>query len=158
VANAELSITLLLTVASLACVSDLRTGRIPNWLTCPTLILGPSIAAAYGGMPGLALSLVGILLAGGSALLVYGLGGLGGGDVKLFAALAGLSGPRVGLEIELFALSCAIAWAWVALLHRKQLRAWARALCRLEAQERSAVRLGGAILAGTVIALGRQLF
>lgn len=150
VTQAELLIALLLVVSSLACASDLRTGQIPNWLTCPALIVGPSVAAAYGGIPGLVLSLVGILLAGGSAILVYRLGGLGGGDVKLFAAFAGLSGPRLGLEIELFALCCAIVWGLIALQRRK--------LHRPESHAPTVVRLGGPIFAGTLIALARQLF
>jgi prepilin peptidase CpaA len=154
VTQAHVVVALMLSIAWLASVTDRRNGLIPNWLTFPSLLLGPSLAAAYGGAPGAALSLLGITIAGGCALIVYGLGGLGGGDVKLFAALAGLSGPRVGLEIELLALCCALLWGLAERLRGKQLR---RAAGGQQREHALFVRLGGAIFAGTLIALARQL-
>jgi prepilin peptidase CpaA len=157
VTQPQLVIALLLSISLVASVTDARTGLIPNWLTLSALLLGPSIAAAYGGIPGIALSLLGIMIAGGCAFTVYRLGGLGGGDVKLFAALAGVSGPRMGLEIELFALCCALLCGVTQRLRSKQLLAGQRALARLQQHELGFVRLGGAIFAGTLIALARQL-
>jgi len=155
---------MMLTLSLAGCLSDLRTGQIPNWLTFPGLLLGPAISAAFSGTPGLTLSGLGILIAGGVALLMYRLGGLGGGDLKLFAALAGFGGPRLGLEIELFALCAVLFWGFARLWYRQQLSASLRTSARLLIGAPSQreitlthVRLGGAIFAGTVLALAKQL-
>ena len=111
----------MLAVSLIASVTDFRSGLIPNWLTLPTLLLGPCLGAAFAGGHGAALSLLGMLIAGGLPLLFLHLGGMGGGDVKLFAALGGLGGARLGLEIEAFALSCACLWGVAKLAYQGQL-------------------------------------
>ena len=77
---------------TLACISDLRTRRIPNVLTflrraarsCFTLITGGLNAAGWS----LAGCIVGLLL-----LPIFALRGMGAGDVKLLAAVGAWLGP-----------------------------------------------------------------
>ena len=81
-------------IGSIACVSDLRTRRIPNLLTFGAALIGLVAQTLSGGMDG-ALSaaggwLIGILL----FLPFFALGGMGGGDVKLLAALGAWLGPQ----------------------------------------------------------------
>lgn len=80
-------------VASLACVVDLRTRRVPNWLTFGSAAAALIVHAVSGGVGGVANSALG--WATGTALLIapFALGGLGGGDVKLVAALGAWLGP-----------------------------------------------------------------
>jgi prepilin peptidase CpaA len=98
-------------IAAVACAIDLRSRRIPNWLTFSAALVGLGYQLAVHG-PGGALS-------GGAGLLVgiaiffvpFALGGLGAGDVKLVAALGAWLGPY---EIVWLALYTVIAGAVLA--------------------------------------------
>src|SRR5262250_53768 len=80
-------------VAILACVSDLRTRRIPNALTFGAAIVAVSIHSALGGVNGLLIGVVGWLVGIALFFPFFALGGLGGGDVKLLGAIGACLGP-----------------------------------------------------------------
>lgn len=161
----------MLAVSAIASVTDFRSGLIPNWLTLPALLLAVCLGATFGGANGAGLSVLGILVAGGLPLLFLRFGGMGAGDVKLFAALGGLGGARLGLEIELFALSCACLWGVVKLTYQGQLLASLHTSARLfaniflpakhrrsvAAEQLTQLRIGSVIFAGTVLAIVRAL-
>lgn len=93
-------------VALVAMATDLRTGRIPNQLTIPTLLLGLLCNCVTRGIAGAIESLLGVVICAAVPGIVYKASqgvGIGGGDIKLFAALGALLGPMQGLEIELSA-------------------------------------------------------
>ncbi|MDQ2798381.1 MAG: prepilin peptidase [Armatimonadota bacterium] len=77
---------------TLAAVCDIRTHRVPNLLVLTGLGLGLAGHGWRGGGPGLLESLEGIAVAV-PLLLLYALGGLGAGDVKLLGAVGALMGP-----------------------------------------------------------------
>ncbi len=80
-----------------ATVTDLRSRRIPNWLTVSTLVLGFALNAviAYPSpVEGVWLAAKGFALAFGLNLVMYMLHMTGAGDVKLLAAI----GAMVGLS------------------------------------------------------------
>src|SRR5205814_1149319 len=79
-------------LASVGALNDIRSGRIPNWLTYTSLAAALVVRGAIAGWPGLWSGLQGVALAGGLFLLLFLLGGMGGGDVKLMAAVAGWAG------------------------------------------------------------------
>jgi prepilin peptidase CpaA len=81
-------------VLSVATFTDLRCRRIPNWLVLPFLIIGFTVSIVHAGWAGLQSSILGILLGIGVPGVFYWLGGMGMGDVKLFAALGAWVGPR----------------------------------------------------------------
>jgi prepilin peptidase CpaA len=80
-------------VLAVATVTDMRSRRIPNWLTLPFLVAGFFASAWVGGWHGVGQSLAGFAL----ATVVYGflhfMGGMGMGDVKLCAAVGVWIGP-----------------------------------------------------------------
>jgi len=78
----------------LCMASDLRTRRIPNALTAPTMIVGAVLNVVYGGCSGLAVSVGGLGLAVGILVLPFVAGGIGGGDVKMMGAIGALVGPH----------------------------------------------------------------
>jgi len=77
---------------------DLRTRRVPNWLTLATTALGLGLAAMHLTATSLASALGGLAL--GLLLMLPGhvVGATGAGDVKLFASVGTLLGPtRIGI-------------------------------------------------------------
>jgi prepilin peptidase CpaA len=76
-----------------ATVTDLRSRRIPNLLVLPFLLLGLAYSAFTHGWSGLSQSLLGILLAAAALGVFCFLGGMGMGDLKLFAAVGAWIGP-----------------------------------------------------------------
>lgn len=102
-----------LSIASFACLFDLRTRRIPNWLTFGAAAAGLVFQWVTGGATGFAYGVGG--WATGVALLIapYALGGMGAGDVKLIGALGAWLGP---LDTFWLAMYTGIAGAGMALL------------------------------------------
>lgn len=74
-------------VLILAAVIDMRTRKIPNWLTISTAMAAIAYHIYIGGTAGLWLSLKGLGIAMGIFLIPYLMGGMGAGDVKLMAAV-----------------------------------------------------------------------
>lgn len=105
----------------IASVSDLRTRRIPNWLVIPFLVAGVAVSGLTGGWPGLGRSVLGALLGAAALGIFYLAGGMGMGDVKLFAAIGAWVGPSqlvfafvfMGLAGGVMALAWAIRRGFV---------------------------------------------
>ncbi len=89
-------------IASIACVTDWRTRRIPNVLTFGAALAGLLYQFATGGVEALGQGLLGWVLGALVFLLPFALGGLGGGDVKLLAALGAWLGPVDALWLALY--------------------------------------------------------
>lgn len=83
-----------LIVLAIATFTDLRSRRIPNWLVFPFLLAGILVSAWLHGWHGIGQSLAGFGL--GTLLfgILYVMGGMGMGDVKLCAAIGAWIGPR----------------------------------------------------------------
>ncbi len=97
-------------VAAIAAVWDWRTGRIPNWLTLPPLVIAPLVYGLSLGPRFAIQSAVALLICGLIPYLLFRHNAMGGGDVKLFAALGAITGVSLttGLEIELASLVAAL--------------------------------------------------
>ena len=106
-----------------AAIWDLRTGLIPNHLVgagaIATIVLSLAIAAPRG-LPGVGGALVSMLagsvLVSIVPLLLYGMDGIGGGDVKLLAVVGAGLGPYLGIEAELYAFMFIVLYAPARLL------------------------------------------
>jgi prepilin peptidase CpaA len=89
-------------VALTACVTDVRTRRIPNLLTFGAAAAALVFHAVTGGGSGLGFSAAGWVVGAAVFLPFFLLGGMGAGDVKLMAALGAWLGPREALSIALY--------------------------------------------------------
>ena len=88
---------LLLCVLIIASITDIRSHRIPNWLTFPAIIMGLGFNLISGGVGGLLFGVAGLLLGIGLFIFLYAMGGMGAGDVKLMGAVGAMLGPKMVL-------------------------------------------------------------
>lgn len=93
--------TVLMMIAFAAALYDLRTRRIPNWITVTGFILGLATNTLLEGTSGLVRALLGFVLGFGIYLGLYLLHAMGAGDVKLMGAMGAIAGWRHWLLILL---------------------------------------------------------
>jgi prepilin peptidase CpaA len=98
---------------------DLRSRRVPNWLTLGITVVGLTLAATR--VSGLSLAAAAVGFALGLAVMLPGhlIGATGAGDVKLLAALGTMLGPKATALAFVYA---AIAGGVLALLVAVQRR------------------------------------
>ncbi|MBX2814183.1 MAG: A24 family peptidase [Myxococcales bacterium] len=99
------SASILLIIAAVAFVSDLRWNIIPNSCTYGGLLLGLVLGLAEGGTPELSQRGLGSLAGFLATYPFFHAGVMGGGDVKLIAAFGALNGPESLLIISCWGLS-----------------------------------------------------
>jgi len=79
-------------VALIGAGTDIKSRRIPNYLTGPAILLGLLLHTSLDGWHGLWTSLAAGLICGVIFLVFYLAGGMGAGDVKLIAAVGCIAG------------------------------------------------------------------
>ena len=99
-------------VALVGAVTDVRTARIPNRLTYTALLAALPLRTVLLGLSGLKSGAIGMLVAGGLFLLLYTLGAMGGGDMKLMAAVGAWVGST---EVMTLILAAALAGGVLAI-------------------------------------------
>ena len=112
---------LLAVVLFLAVYLDIRTSRIPNWLTFTAMGSGLLTYILIGGAEGAIFSLSGL----GTGLILFlafhFLGDMGAGDVKLMGAVGAMVGPYGAFVTGILAVMAggiyalsAMSWEWGA--------------------------------------------
>ena len=96
-----------------AAILDVRHRRIPNALSVAGLVIGLVFRIATEGLPGLGDGLGGFAIGFGSLLLLWAMGGGGGGDVKLMGALSVWLGTRQTVSVLI--LSSVLAFLFTAI-------------------------------------------
>ncbi|MDT3778658.1 A24 family peptidase [Nitrospira sp. MA-1] len=76
-----------------AAVTDVREGRIPNWLTGSLAVFGIGLNSLEYGWDGFLFSLGGLIMGLVCLIYFYLKGGMGAGDVKLLGAIGTILGP-----------------------------------------------------------------
>jgi prepilin peptidase CpaA len=153
-------------ILAIAAVTDLRSHRIPNWLTYPAVVLGIGLHAASGGIGGCVFGLQGLFLGMGLLIVFYVLGGMGAGDVKLLGAVGSFLGPH---GVFMAFLSTALVGGVLSLaviLRRRGVRgtttyfqstmytaAAARTIALPEGAERESICYGVAIAIGSCLSM-----
>lgn len=104
----------LVILVTTSAVIDLRTQKIPNFITLPAMLIALTYHSALDGLNGLLFSLAGIAI--GIALLIipYLMGGMGAGDAKLMGAIGGVLGAKA--VIYAFFLTAAVGGIYALLL------------------------------------------
>jgi len=108
-------------VSAAAVTEDLRHRRIPNMLCAILLFTGIGSGGFSRGWTGVTDSLLGATLGCVVFLLPYGLGGMGGGDVKLMSGFGSLTGVQ-GVLPALFLVAVGGALTSILYLGFQRLR------------------------------------
>ncbi len=109
-------------LAVIAGWTDLRSRRIPNWLTVPALLIGVAGSTALSGWGGLKSSLLG---AGLGLLLLLPfvlLRSLGAGDWKLAGALGAFVGRELLINLLLGSIFVAGLMALALIIYKGRIR------------------------------------
>jgi prepilin peptidase CpaA len=109
-------------LAVIAGGTDLRSRRIPNWLTVPGLFVGLATNSAMGGWSGLKTSLLGAGLGLLLPLPFVLLRSLGAGDWKLAGALGSFAGPAMLVDLLLGSVFVAGLMALALVIYKGRVR------------------------------------
>lgn len=156
-----------------ACVggwTDLRYRKIPNRLTMPVMAAGILLNLVLGGLGGMFDSLCGIGLAF-AFILLFALGALKAGDVKLYMAVGAVGGWRYVLDVMIFSILIGGIFSFFLMLSRRSGRKKLKNLWNYgvnlllthrfymyEPQEESSYfSFGCCIAAGAAIVLGKTV-
>jgi prepilin peptidase CpaA len=161
--------------SAIAAIVDYRTGQIPNWLTLGGIVAGVVGHLAQGwvsegaraGLVEAGFAVGGLVFCSLAPAVLYVKGGMGGGDLKLYAAIGALCQPMLGIEAQMYSLVIAAIVAPARLAYEGKLfRVLGRSLTLLVNPLRPAVRrhevpvealtwfrLGPAIFGGTLVTL-----
>ena len=101
------------TLLALACVTDLRTRRIPNVLTFSAAAGAVLFHLATGGWQAAGWSIVGLFVGALLFLPMFALRGMGAGDVKLLAAVGAWLGPG---QVAMVALATSLVGGVMAIV------------------------------------------
>ena len=96
---------------------DLKSRRIPNFVTGPSILLGLLLHGSLDGWQGMLSALVSGLLCGVIFVIFYLAGGMGAGDVKLITAAGCLAGlPHAAYLLVLTSLAGGVMALALALM------------------------------------------
>jgi prepilin peptidase CpaA len=109
--------------AAVSAVFDIKSRRIPNFITGPCLAAGLVLHGIGDGWHGLLTSMAAALICGAIFLIFYLAGGMGAGDVKLITAVGALAGlPHVAYLLILSALAGGVMGVFLAISRGKLLQ------------------------------------
>jgi prepilin peptidase CpaA len=90
----NVTLSLFLVFLLVASASDVRSYRLPNWLTGVGFVLGVSLSSFFGGWVGLQMSLLGAVAGLLPLFILFALRLWGAGDAKLMGAIGSFLGPE----------------------------------------------------------------
>ena len=114
--------------AGVACVHDIRSRRIPNYVTFSSSLLAVAYGVVVGGWMGLAAAVGGWSLGIALFLPFFLLRGMGAGDVKLMSALGAWTGPASLISLTFYTAISGGIMALCLVVWRRQLAATLRNL------------------------------
>jgi len=109
-----------LAVSLVAAVIDMRTGRIPNWLTAPLFLAGLLWAGWSGGAAQIYDGLAAALILALPFVVLFAIAGGGAADAKLMGALGVWLGIGSGCTVLVAVCLCGVVVGLVYALCRRQ--------------------------------------
>jgi prepilin peptidase CpaA len=118
-------------LAALAGWKDLRTRRIPNWLTIPGVGIGILLNSIVGSWAGARSSLLGVGLGLGILLPFVLIRSLGAGDWKLVGAIGAFLGPDHLIVVLMATILVAGVMALILVIWKHRVRQTVRNVARM---------------------------
>lgn len=109
-------------IAVVSAVTDLKFGKIFNWVTFPGMALGVILSMIQAGPSGAGTAILGAVIAFGIFSWMFFLGYMGAGDVKLLMAFGALGGIRYVVHVGILSILIGGAFAAVILIWRGRFR------------------------------------
>jgi prepilin peptidase CpaA len=107
--------TCLLIVLLPAAITDIRSYKIPNFLTFSGMLYGILYHTIQNGLSGFVFSTSGILIGMSLLILFYFSGGMGAGDVKLLGSVGAFVGAKAVVIVGLYTAIIGGAYALLLL-------------------------------------------
>jgi prepilin peptidase CpaA len=112
--------TILISILTIAAITDIRTQKIPNILTFPTMVAGLAYHSVTRGWHGLTFSSEGLAVGIAIFLIPYIMGGMGAGDAKLMGGVGAMIGPKGVFIASLFTAVVGGVYALIVFLFNIQ--------------------------------------
>jgi prepilin peptidase CpaA len=112
----------MLVLLVIAAVIDWRQRRIPNWLNAVLILSGLIQSILSGGLTGLGWSLAGLFAAAAIPFVLFAIGALGAGDVKLMAGIGAWMGPLPALWVFIVEKVVGLVLVFVQALAQRRLK------------------------------------
>lgn len=113
---------ILASVLLVAGVTDLRSSKIPNWLTFSAMAGGLISHSLLNGLTGLLFSAKGLGLGLALFILLYVMDGMGAGDVKLLGAVGSFVGAEGVLSAGIMAMLLGGLYAIAVIISHRGVR------------------------------------
>lgn len=107
-------------ILTAAFITDLRWMRIPNWISVFALTTGLLARSLVSGGHGLLFALTGAAAGFAVLLLLYGVGAVGAGDVKLFAGIGAWTGIWFTFQVIMYSILFGAVIGWIIVLFRRE--------------------------------------
>lgn len=108
-------------VLGISVTVDIRSQRIPNWLSYPSILSGIIYHTGMKGLDGFTFSIEGVAIGILLLLIPYLLGGMGAGDAKLLGVVGAFLGPKGVLIAFVFTAIVGGIYALAILIFRRYL-------------------------------------
>ncbi|MEO0074813.1 MAG: A24 family peptidase [candidate division WOR-3 bacterium] len=160
--------TIILILMLICCfITDLTKQKIYNWVTLPGIGLGFLINGIFSGMVGLKSAGLGFSIGFSFLFIIFLVGGMGGGDVKLMGAIGALKGYPFVISALVYSILVGGFIAFAVLIWKKKFLRTMRNIflfliskvfpfihsSEMKKEEMEKVPFGIAIVIGTIWAL-----
>lgn len=103
-----------------AFITDIKSMRIPNWITVSGLLAGLLAQALMNGWDGLLKAGVGAAAGFAVLLIMHLIGAVGAGDVKLFTGIGAWTGMLFTLQVVMYSVLFGALIGWLIVLKRRE--------------------------------------
>lgn len=114
----------------IALITDIRSMRIPNMISLPALVSGMLMQVMMSGLDGLLFAVCGAGAGFGLLLVMYVMGAVGAGDVKLFAGIGAWMGTMFTLQVIMYSILFGALIGWIIVLGKREAGSRIRSIAR----------------------------